>query len=123
MRKQLLVVLGVLSLGLGVAGILLPLLPTTPFLLLAAYLFARSSARLHSWLLYHQHLGPYIHAFHHRTGLTRTQKIRIGTSFTVLMGISLYFAPLSFVKCALAGLWIFWIAFLVRLRTAPAVHA
>ena len=123
MRKQLFVVLGILNVALGVAGILLPLLPTTPFLLLAAYLFARSSDRLHHWLLGHKYLGPYIHAFHHRTGLTRSQKIRIGTSFTVLMGISLYFAPLSAVKYLLAGLWIFWIAFLVRLKTAPAVQA
>lgn len=120
MKNQLFVVLGIANVGLGVAGILLPLLPTTPFLLLAAYFFAQSSKRLHEWLLTHKHLGPYIHAFRNRSGLTRSQKIRIGVSFTVMLGLSLYFAPLSEMKLLLAGIWIFWMALLVRLKTASA---
>jgi len=61
--KVLYVFLGCLSLGLGILGIFLPLLPTTPFLLLSASLFARSSKRLHDWLLSHPVLGKYIQAF------------------------------------------------------------
>ncbi|MDR2823760.1 MAG: YbaN family protein, partial [Prevotellaceae bacterium] len=57
--KYLLIVLGVISLAWGVLGIFLPLLPTTPFLLLSAFLFARSSEKLHSWLLNHKILGKY----------------------------------------------------------------
>lgn len=49
---------GLLALALGIAGIPLPLLPTTPFLLLAAFCFSRSSNRLHDWLVQHKHLGP-----------------------------------------------------------------
>lgn len=120
MKNQIFIVLGIVNVALGVAGILLPLLPTTPFLLLAAYFFAQSSKRLHGWLLAHKHLGPYIHAFRSRSGLTRSQKIRIGTSFTVMLGLSLYFAPLSEIKLLLAGIWIFWMALLVRLKTASA---
>lgn len=52
---------GGLSLALGGAGIVLPLLPTTPFVLLAAYCFARSSPQLHDWLLAHRTFGPMIH--------------------------------------------------------------
>ncbi len=111
---------GVLMVALGTAGIFLPLLPTTPFLLLAAYLFARSSDRLHRWLLNHTHLGPYIHAFRNKTGLTRTQKVRLGLSFTVLMGVSLYVAPIVGVKVLLGGMWVFWMVWLIRARTAPA---
>lgn len=120
MKYQIFIVLGIANVALGVAGILLPLLPTTPFLLLAAYFFAQSSKRLHGWLLTHKHLGPYIHAFRNRSGLTRSQKIRIGVSFTVMLGLSLYFAPLSEIKLLLAGIWIFWMALLVRLKTASA---
>jgi uncharacterized membrane protein YbaN (DUF454 family) len=61
--KYLLIVLGIISLGLGILGIFLPLLPTTPFLLLSAFLFARSSEKLHSRLLNHKILGKYIYNF------------------------------------------------------------
>ena len=120
MKNQLFIFMGATNVALGVAGIILPLLPTTPFLLLAAYFFARSSDRLHDWLLAHKHLGPYIHAFRNRTGLTRSQKIRLGVSFTVMLGLSLYFAPISEIKLLLAVMWIFWMAMLVRLKTATA---
>ena len=78
---------------------------TTPFLLLAAYLFSRSNPKLHGWLLGHRHLGPYIHAFRNKTGLTVSQKLRVGTSFTILLGISIYFAPILTVRIMLAGMW------------------
>lgn len=51
---------GLLSLATGIVGIVVPLLPTTPFVLLAAYCFARSSPRLHGWLADHPRFGPAI---------------------------------------------------------------
>ena len=67
-RQSVYLVLGIINVALGTAGIFLPLLPTTPFLLLAAFLFARSSGRWHSWLLTHPQLSPYIHAFRRKSG-------------------------------------------------------
>ena len=61
--RWLLTILGMISLGLAILGIFLPVLPTTPLLLLAAALFLRSNRGLYDWLLNHPRLGPYITNF------------------------------------------------------------
>ena len=61
--KWLLTIFGCVSLGLGILGIFLPVLPTTPFLLLSAALFLRSHRGLYQWLMNHPKLGPYIKNF------------------------------------------------------------
>ncbi len=61
--KQIYIILGFLSLSLGTLGIFLPILPTTPFLLLSAFLFARGSERWSNWLLNHRVFGEYIRNF------------------------------------------------------------
>lgn len=66
---------GFTSLGLGVAGIPLPLLPTTPFLLVAAFCFARSSQRWHDWLVEHRHLGPPIKSWRAHGAIPMRAKI------------------------------------------------
>ena len=58
--KTLYIVIGTISLALGILGIFLPLLPTTPFLLLTAALYFKGSFRLYNWLLNHRYFGPYI---------------------------------------------------------------
>lgn len=63
LNKYLLIAAGLVSLGLGIIGIFLPLLPTTPFLLLSAFCFIRSSRRLYGWLINHRVLGAYIHDY------------------------------------------------------------
>lgn len=60
MRKVILIVLGSISLGLGIIGIFVPLLPTVPFLLLTASCYLRSSNRLYQWLLSHRYFGKII---------------------------------------------------------------
>ena len=61
--KWLLTILGCISLGLGILGIFLPVLPTTPFLLLSSALFIRGHLGLYQWLMNHPKLGPYIKNF------------------------------------------------------------
>ncbi len=73
--KLLLIIFGTISLALGIMGVFLPLLPTTPFLLLAAALYFRSSPRLYDWLLSHKHLGPYIRNFRENKAIPLHVKI------------------------------------------------
>ena len=70
--KTLYIALGTLSLALGILGIFLPLLPTTPFLLLTAALYFKSSPRLYNWLLNQKHLGPYIRNFRENKAINGT---------------------------------------------------
>lgn len=64
---------GTVSVGLAVAGIVLPMLPATPFLLLAAFCYARSSKRFHDWLIGHRWFGPYIESYRSGRGLSHRQ--------------------------------------------------
>ncbi|MBE6303112.1 MAG: DUF454 domain-containing protein [Bacteroidales bacterium] len=73
--RILLMILGSVALVLGVVGVFLPLLPTTPFLLLAAALYFRSSPRLYDWLLSHPYLGEYIRNFRENRAIPLRVKI------------------------------------------------
>ncbi len=66
--------LGLIFVALAIAGVVLPLVPTTPFLLLAAFFFARSSPRLHTWLLSHRQFGPLIRNWRDHGGIDRRSK-------------------------------------------------
>jgi uncharacterized membrane protein YbaN (DUF454 family) len=75
MTRPLWFAVGVTCLATGAAGAVLPLLPATPFLLLAAFAFARSSPRLHAWLLAHAHFGPLIQDWRRHGSIARRTKI------------------------------------------------
>ena len=72
--RALWLTLGLLSTACGIAGIVLPLVPTTPFILLAAFAFARSSPRLHDWLVTHPRLGPPINGWRTHRAISRHAK-------------------------------------------------
>lgn len=84
--KLLYTILGSISLALGIIGIFLPVLPTTPFLLLTATLYFRSSPKLYAWLIHHKKLGPYIQSFRENKALTlKTKMISIGLTWLTIL--------------------------------------
>ena len=110
--KWLLIILGTVSLLLGVVGVFLPLLPTTPFLLLAAALYFRSSPRLYDWLLAHPHLGTYIRNFRENRAIPLRVKI---------VSVSLVWLTLGYCAAFVAtNIW-FSLLFLA-LATAISLH-
>lgn len=98
MIRVLFNILGTVSLGLGVLGIFLPLLPTTPFLLLAAFCYVRGSPRMHHWLLSHRMLGPYIRDFQSGRGIPLRTKIIALTLMWLSLAWSAWVMPIPWAR-------------------------
>jgi len=98
LHRPLLLTAGLLCLALGALGVFLPLLPTTPFLLLAAACFSRSSRRMHAWLLSNRLFGPILRDWEERRAIQR----RIKVVATVLM-LALISYPLGFLAIPMLG--------------------
>lgn len=109
------------SLGLGFIGVFLPILPTTPFLILAAFGFARSNEKIHTWLIEHPQLGPPIadwekyHAISTRAKITAVTTMAVVFSISVLIGLD--WKLLAIQGACLGGAALF----IVTRRTPPKV--
>jgi uncharacterized membrane protein YbaN (DUF454 family) len=88
--RVLLWIAGSISLALGIIGIVLPGLPTTPFILLAAACYAKASPRLHLWLLNHRWFGPMLRDWESDHSLTRRTKTIAVLSMLVMVGFSIW---------------------------------
>ncbi len=93
MRRHLYLGAGWLSLGLGAIGAVLPLLPTVPFMILAAFCFARSSPRLEAKLLDHPQLGPHIRRWRAHGAISRRGKKAALAAFAFSIVLALIFSP------------------------------
>ncbi|PKP48815.1 MAG: DUF454 domain-containing protein [Bacteroidetes bacterium HGW-Bacteroidetes-11] len=91
--RGLLIIGGSVSILLGVLGIFLPLLPTTPFLLLASWCFVRSSDKLHNKLMNNKYLGPFIRNYKEKKGITLRNKVYSLTFLYVTLTTSFIFSP------------------------------
>jgi len=87
-RRIALIVLGLVSLALGAIGIVVPLLPTTPLVLLAAFAFANSSETLHQWLLDHNVFGPLIDNWRRHGAISRPAKAMAAVSMIAILAIT-----------------------------------
>jgi hypothetical protein len=110
--KPLLVSIGIVCVGLGSAGIVLPLVPTTPFLLLAAACFAKSSDRFYAWLLGHRRFGPVIRDYREKGGITRK---------TRAIALSLLWFSITLSAFAVLSSWIPRVA-LFAIAAAVTIH-
>lgn len=110
--KILLTIFGLISLGLGILGIFLPVLPTTPLLLLAAALFLRGNTKLYDWLLDHPKLGPYIRNFMDYKAIPLKIKI---------LSVTMVWVTLLYCAAFVADHWAFRL-FFILLATAITLH-
>lgn len=113
-KKIVFIVLGCIGVGLGGIGAVVPLIPTFPFLLMAAYCFARSSKRLHNWFihtkLYKNNLESYVQG----RGMTKKVKIRIMVTVTLLMSIGfIMMKAVAVGRMVLVCVWMFHIIYFV----------
>jgi uncharacterized membrane protein YbaN (DUF454 family) len=103
LKKRLLIVAGTLAVILGVMGIFLPVLPTTPFLLLAAYCYARSSQKLHRALLNNRFFGTYLRNYLVGRGMSLKYKVLTLALLWLLIGATVAFATDSTLLRAILG--------------------
>lgn len=123
-KKLLYIIVGCVSVALGAVGAVLPFIPSVPFLLLAAFCFARSSERLNTWFvgtkLYRDNLADYTAG----RGMTKKAKIRIMSTVTLLMSIGLILMGLKgiVIGCVvLLCVWVFHLIYFVFIvKTIPS---
>lgn len=109
--------IGLLSLALGVIGIFLPLLPTTPFLLLAAACFMRSSQRFYFWLIGYPHLGPWVRDYLDGEGTPLKGKVyAVGLMWTSIL-LSCYLIPLASARLFMLASAVLVTRYILRQKT------
>ena len=110
--------LGSLCVGLGALGVFLPILPTTPFLLLAAAAYLRGSERFHHWLVTHPILGRYISYYRSGHGMPLAAKILTIAVLWISIALSILAVPRTSVRLALGAVAI-GVTVFVSTRRAP----
>lgn len=117
MKKALFIFLGSICTILGVIGIFLPILPTTPFLLLAAWLFVRSSDKLYDWLINHRVLGIYIKSYIKYKGVDRKHKVFAISMIWITILFSITIVEPLFLKILLVVIMITFTIYISSLKT------
>ena len=117
-KKILFIILGSLSLALGFVGVFVPVLPTTPLVLLAAFLYSRSSERLDAWIKTTAVYRSYVEPFKANGGISKKKKVHILVMSYVVMAISAVLVQKWLVWLILAAVAIFlWILMFVKIPT------
>ncbi|WP_300652357.1 YbaN family protein [Pseudomonas sp.] len=117
--RYALLTLGWLCVALGVIGIFLPVLPTTPFLLLAAACFVRSSKRFYLWLVMHPRLGPWIRDYLEGQGIPLKAKVYCISLMWLSIALSCYLVPLFWARAFMLTSALFVSLYILRQKTLP----
>lgn len=117
-RRWLWILLGAVSIALGTLGLFLPLLPTTVFILVAAFAFARSSPALHDWIMAHKVFGPMIRNWNEHGAIPTKAKILTIISILVSFGLSFVF-HLPIWAMTIQGISLLIVALFVLTRPNP----
>lgn len=117
--RILFALLGGISLALGVIGAFLPVLPTTPFVLLSACLFSKSSPRLHGWMINHPWFGTLIRDWQTHKGLRLKVRRRALWMMAISFSFSILIVPLWQVKVGLVLTFIVLLVWFLRLPVVP----
>lgn len=113
-KKLIYIFTGCITLGIGAIGAVLPILPSVPFLLVAAYCFGRSSEKLHNWFIGTSLYKKNLESFVAGKGMTRSTKIKIMVTVTILMTIGFIMMSRVLVgRIALVVVWVFHIIYFV----------
>ena len=114
---------GWLLLGLGVAGAMLPLLPTTPFLLAAGWCFCRSSPRMAAWLLHHPVLGKPLHAWQREGAISMRAKLLAIAGMAGSYALTVHLARLGPIPAIGLALLLLCVALFILTRPTPSQPA
>lgn len=118
--RYLLLTIGWLSVLLGVIGIFLPVLPTTPFLLLAAACFMHSSTRFYDWLVSHPRLGPWIHDYLEGQGIPLRGKVYAISLMWLSIALSCYLVTMMWARAFMLTSAVLVSLYILRQKTLPA---
>ncbi|EML0564414.1 DUF454 family protein [Klebsiella aerogenes] len=120
MPRIILIIIGWLAVVLGTLGVFLPLLPTTPFILLAAWCFARSSPCFHHWLLYRSWFGGYLRHWQQYRAMPTGAKPRAIIMILLTFAISLWLVKLMWVRILLLAILACLLIFMWRIPVVDA---
>lgn len=119
MIKLLWTTIGTVSLGVGTLGLVLPVLPATPFFLLSAYAYWHGSQRLHTWMLNHRTIGPLINDYLTHRGLRKSTKVRALAILWISILISMISVDNLRLRIVLPLIALGSTTYLLHLKTLP----
>ena len=121
-RNVFYIVIGTLSLVFGLIGVILPVLPTTPFILFSAWCYYRGSERLHNWLINHPYLGPIIEEYGEGEGMTKESKMKaIGMTWLAVILTAVFFLDSFSMRVLIIIVAMIGTIILLRMKTRKKV--